>query len=76
MDGIRTWPKFEQGLQFYVPTGPIFVELNSYSNDTIQNEQRLFVCVLEIPTIETQIGIKSSIFDRNRSQTGRIFFFM
>jgi hypothetical protein len=61
--------EFKQGVDFYISMGAIFVECNDGSNNTIQKtddtityEQQLVVCVLEIPTIETQTG--SKIFDR------------
>ena len=45
MDGRVIWPKFEQGLQFYVPIGAIFVELD-YSNTKEKHESELALLVV------------------------------
>ena len=35
MDGLETWPKFEQGMHFYVPISAAFVELKGCSNNLL-----------------------------------------
>ena len=39
IDGLRTWPKFEQGIQFYLPIYTIFVELEGCSNNTLEKHE-------------------------------------
>ena len=57
---LGTWSDFDQGKYFFVPLDIIFVELGFSSNNAIEkidyeisHEQQPFVCILEIPTIET-----------------------
>jgi hypothetical protein len=60
IDCLKTWPKFEQGKYFFVPLDIIFIELEFSSNNSIdkidneiRHEPQPFVCVIEIPAIET-----------------------
>jgi NAD(P)-dependent dehydrogenase (short-subunit alcohol dehydrogenase family) len=37
IDGLGTWPEFEKGMQFYVPVGVIFIELEDCSDHATEN---------------------------------------
>jgi hypothetical protein len=47
-DGLLIWPKFEQGLQFYIPIGAIFVELEGSPDTKEKHESELaLVAILQ-----------------------------
>jgi hypothetical protein len=57
---LGTWSDFDQGKYFFVPLDLIFIELEFSSTNAIEKryyeisyEKQPFVCVLEIPAIET-----------------------
>ena len=40
IDGLRTWPEFDQGMYFYVPVGVILIEFEDCSDYATGIESR------------------------------------
>jgi hypothetical protein len=43
IDGLRTWPEFDQGMYYYVPVGVILIELEDCSHYATEIESKSLV---------------------------------